>query len=200
MGSGLLRWVVLGWGLGSGCCFGLDVMDVLEPMDSVEGVIEGIPLNNAGLAFEYAMDYLKMAKGAAASLNTRLGTVIGFAGISLRFALDLGVDGCLSCLLLKVGVCLLAIVAMGFGLWGIMPVATGLLVKPEVLLRDEWYGESDERVRVSLVETFAEAAKEIAYLNYVRAGRLRLAVLCLAAVAVLFGLDAILLGMVDFWC
>lgn len=172
-----------------------DASDVLIPVTPVVQPVE----NNAGLAFEYAMDYLRMAKAAAGSLNVRLGTVIGFAGLALRFALDLPVDGCLSCLLLKAGVCGLAIIAMGFGLWGIYPFPVGKIVRPEVLLEDDWYRESGDRVRCALVDALSVAAAEIGNMNYVKSMRLRLAVGFLAALAVIFGIDVILLGFVDFY-
>ena len=109
--------------LDCGCCFCLSLMAKTE--DSLD------------LIYVYTEGNLKDTIASLNGLNNRLTTAIGFAGVLLRFALDVHQAQIRWGIVAAVTGCLIISVA------GLLAKASGHLVNPEILIRDLWYKPKD---------------------------------------------------------
>jgi len=149
------------------------------------------------LIYQYTEKMLDSARGSIRSLDARLGTAVAFAGLLLRFAFDLPPSspggGRMYWVLLGLkGLgCALAMLGLGFAAWGFMSRPTGHEIAPEALLED-WYREPEAKYRLTIIRTWAETIDDLKALAHIKSHKLNWAVLCLAATAVVFGLNVLL--------
>ncbi len=142
-------------------------------------------------------------------LNTKLTTIIGFGGVLLKFAVDLpdaslvfGIPGqstklgCLSCLILKITVCLLSTISICLAAIGLLAKEGGGIVRPRKLLK-EWLYEPDERCRLFIARTWRNAIEELDVLRADKARRLNQAILALSFASATFALDVIVAALLE---
>lgn len=136
---------------------------------------------NVGFIYDYSLMYFDRMKAAIASLNTRLGVVIGFAGVGLRFASEL--DGAAG---LSVAICVCAGVAMLAGFWGLAAKGAGSLYKGDFLM-NEYIDDDFDKLRLIAAQGIQGAANELAGLGNRKTYCLNLGMFFLLIAAVCYG-------------
>ncbi|MBE9126044.1 MULTISPECIES: hypothetical protein [unclassified Coleofasciculus] len=134
--------------------------------------------SNINLIYEYAENALKNIRDSSNILNTKLGTVIGFDAVLIRFSSSLPdksfiIDfpntdislSCKLCLLLKIFSYLALIISLVFGLWGFKPQKGGEIILPEKLI-EKCIDISEEHYRRSIIENWNKSIVEQATLDW----------------------------------
>jgi hypothetical protein len=115
---------------------------------------------NSRLFYTYTESAIKLLNDSINALNSKLSTVIGFAGVLLRFGVDLpgnipiGDTQCLSCLILKVASITFAFLSILTAILGFLPQTVGTMAYPEDLLVDEYFEDTEENNRIRIVKTW----------------------------------------------
>jgi hypothetical protein len=156
---------------------------------------------NVGLIFEYTQSLHESISDNIDVLNTRLGVVIAYGGVLLRFALDLpgqstiikfpeiGLTlGCPICLILKLAVLVLATASICISVIGLSSEASGKIVKPKRLMKN-WYRKSEESCRCHIINTWIESIDLLRESRKNKATKLNKAIRLLAASTVVFALN-----------
>lgn len=164
--------------------------------------------SNIQLIYEYAQQVLKDLDSSQNTLNTKLGTVIGFDAIMIRFSSDLpdnslvlnlpDTDICLKCkmcLILKILTLCSLIISLICGLWGFKPKKGGTNILPQKLI-EKCLTITEERYRRSLIEVWNKSIIELAELRDATAKMLNRAVLFLVFAAIISALDVILASII----
>ena len=156
---------------------------------------------NMHLAYEYTEKFYSILDKNIDNLNTRLGTFLGFSGLLLRLALDLPGKGaetvenlpCLTCLILKVAVCLLAAASLFVSTLGLTARNTGKIVKPEILMSDKWFFESSEdECKAMIAKTTIEGTQDSENIIERKARQLNISIWLLLASAIAFASDVMI--------
>ncbi|MEB3341259.1 hypothetical protein [Okeania sp.] len=163
--------------------------------------------SNIQLIYEYAQQVLKDLDSSKNTLNTKLGTVIGFDAVMIRFSSDLPDDSlilnlpdtdiclkCNMCLILKILTLCSLIISLLFGLWGFKPKKGGTNILPQRLI-EKCLSIPEENYRRSLIEVWNESIIELDKLRNDTAKMLNRAVFCLGFAAILSALDVMLVSI-----
>jgi hypothetical protein len=159
----------------------------------MENLTETTLHNNVAFIYEYTESVLKDVNKSIDNTTTKLIATIGFSGVLLRFAADLP-DSKYS-FSVKVGVCFLVTLAIGFCGTGLLPKTSGDIVKPEKLLEPEWYRASDELCRLYVLRQWQSAISQLDELLALRTMCLNLAIGSLIIASFLFALSIVLGAM-----
>ena len=161
---------------------------------------------NIKLIYNYTEYQLKLANDSINSLNTKLGSIIAFSGASIGLSINLPNKAflenateqyvCYSCLILKILVCILLIVAVSTSVIGFIPQAGGGMT-PSNLLMDENYYDSDEDCRLIITKTWIEALAELKSLRDNKANLVKIAILAIGGAAVSAAMDVILASILS---
>lgn len=188
-----------GVGFFSGFCsslglssFSLSLMNSSSPEElGFEGQWpEDLQNPNTKFIYDYTQEIFKAIQINIASLNTRLGVVIGFAGLMLRFSLDL--PNCfLSCLLFKVTACISVGVALGFALFGFLTKPSGEYANAKELLENNYYSP-EELLRLQIIDAWNEGIAGLSVLQSRKNFSLNWSVGVLSFSSTCFGLNIIL--------
>ncbi|NJL82580.1 MAG: hypothetical protein HC890_05790 [Chloroflexaceae bacterium] len=159
-------------------------------------------MSNIKLTYQYTLDSIKIVTENIDKLNVRLGVVLTLAILLAGFGKDLpgfdlcvGLDTypCLTCLLTKFSAYALIVVAIGLGLWGILPENGGKIVLPKQLLSPEWNQASEEDYLTALVQYLeSETLLVLDPIRSRKSQRLQWGIWALGIAALLLGLDEIL--------
>lgn len=169
--------------------------DIIQQYTDLEKEHTNIQLN-----YEYTESVLKNCNDSINSLNTKLSTFLGFAGLLLRFGFNLPLPvkcpqldilgwECTICLLLKLSVLVLSAASICISAIGLTAQRNGTIVRPRKLMDDYWYKQPDERCRAFIINTWVVVTEELETLAIEKGDRLNLAIFCLSLAAVLFALD-----------
>lgn len=148
-------------------------------------------IDNIDLAYSYTEDFLKDRKNEIKHLDWRLGTFLGFAGLLLRFGIDLS-DCQLSYLLTKVGVLGTSACSVVIATWSLRSNPKGKFVKPSYLMEDECFEREAIRNKAMIVNTHKEACNELDLLARQKQTYLNQTIAWLAASALFFAANSIL--------
>lgn len=147
------------------------------------------PIPNLDLAYEYTKIVLDAKDKSISNINTRLGTFLGFGGLLLRFAIELP-DKCLTCLVLKITVLLFSCISVCLSATGLLSNGIGAAVKPKKLMSDEWFHESNPRVKAFITNTWTNVVEEMEESAIQKSKKLNLAIQLLALAVVTFTINA----------
>lgn len=158
------------------------------------------PPTNVKLIYDYTEALYKGVSDNIDAINTRLGAVIGFSGLLLRFAVDLPdvsniIAGfhCNTCLMLKIACCGAAIVSILLAAFGLTGNPAGRIVKPNTLL-DKYYTDTEEKCRLYITRTWIQAIEDMRAVRQKQARKLNQAIWALVVAAIASGVD-ILMGI-----
>ncbi len=144
---------------------------------------------NLDLAYNYTKIVLEAKDKNVNNLNTRLGAFLGFGGLLLRFAVELP-DKCLACLVLKIIVLSLSSLSVCVSSFSLVSDKVGSAVKPEKLMSDEWFYESNPRVKAFITNTWIVVVQEMEELEIQKSKKLNISILILALAVVVFTINA----------
>ncbi len=160
--------------------------------------------SNIQLIYEYTKQVLEDIDSSQNTLNTKLGAVIAFDGLMIRFLSDLPDDSlvlnlpdmdiylnCKMCLYLKILSYCSLIISLIFGLRGYQPKKGGEIIMPEELI-ERCLNITEEHYRLSLIKFWNKSIKELADLRDAEAKILKRAVLFLGFAVILSAIDVIL--------
>lgn len=148
---------------------------------------------NVALIYDYAREMYFDRKQNLRSLDTRLATAIGFAGLTLRFAAELPEAGVVGPWL-KVAACGMAALATVGALKGFVSRAAGEVMRPDALL-EKFYYDSEEQCRLVIVRQWQSAFDGLSHLGAVKSRWLNRAVILLVLASLLFGADVVLAAL-----
>lgn len=114
-------------------------------------------IENIDLAYSYTEDFLKDRKNEIKHLDWRLGTFLGFAGLLLRFGIDLS-NSQPAYLLTKLGVLIASTSSVVVAAWGLRSNSKGKFVKPSFLMEDECFKQETSRIKAMIVNTHKETS------------------------------------------
>lgn len=159
--------------------------------------------SNVDLIYSYTESIVKAQEESLNRLDTRLGTFLAFAGVTLRFAVDLpgkseltGISECIasSSLALKLAACGFSIASIVVSSLGLTARMTGRTVSPETLMSDKWYWEKEQRCKAFIVNTWIKMLEEYKKTGLKKAKTLNLAIRLICGAAIAFSLDTVLLS------
>jgi hypothetical protein len=148
---------------------------------------------NIDLAYSYTEEFLKDRKSEIKHLESRLGTFLGFAGVLLHFGISLQ-SSQPSYLLTKIGVLLTSAFSVLLAAWGLRSKSTGRLVEPSYLMDKECFEKDNLIVKAMIINTHKETSHELDALAKQKQIYLNRAITCLAASALLFAINGILVA------
>jgi len=146
---------------------------------------------NINLAYSYTEDFLKDRKSEIKQLDWRLGTFLGFAGVLLKFGIDLS-DSQQIYLLTKIGVLVNSFYAIVIVTWALRSNPTGELVEPSYLMEKECFQKQTVQIKAMIINTHTQASKELDLLAKEKQSSLNNAIACLAVSAFFFAVNGIL--------
>ena len=150
-------------------------------------------IDNIDLAYSYTENFLKDRKNEIKHLDWRLGTFLGFAGLLLRFGIDLP-NTQPSYLLSKVGVLVASTFSVVIAAWGLKANSKGRLVKPTYLMERECFEKESPEIKAMIVKTHAETSDKLDLLARQKQACLSQTIIWLAASALLFAINGILVA------
>lgn len=148
-------------------------------------------INNIDLAYSYTEDFLKDRKNEIKQLDWRLGTFLGFAGLLLKFGIDLP-NSQPSYLLTKLGVLVASTFSVVIATLGIKSNSKGKFVKPSYLMEEECFKKETPKVKAMIINTHKKASEELDILARQKQAYLRRSVTWLAASALFLAVNGIL--------
>lgn len=148
---------------------------------------------NVALIYDYSREGYFDRKQNLRSLDTRLATAIGFAGLTLRFAAELPESGLLESRL-KVAACGLAALATVVALRGFVSQASGEVMRPDALL-EKFYYDSDEQCRLVIVRKWQSASDELNQVSTAKSHWLNRSIILLVLAALFFGADVVMAAL-----
>lgn len=158
--------------------------------------------SNVELIYSYTEALVKAQEESLNRLDTKLSAFLAFAGVSLRFVVDLPNNSQLegmpiwvtdSSLVLKTFSCVFCVLSITVCVLGLTAKMRGVTVDPEVLMNDTWYWTHPSRCRAFVINTWINASKEYQTLGQKKGKTLNFAIRLIFAAAIAFALDTILL-------
>jgi hypothetical protein len=150
-------------------------------------------IENIEFAYSYTEDFLKDRKSEIKQLDWRLGTFLGFAGLLLKFGIDLP-NSQPSYLLTKIGTLFTSFCSIVIVTWALRSNPKGKIVKPSYLMEDECFQKQTAEIKAMIINTHTEASKELDLLANEKQFFLNLAITFLAVSAFFFVSNGILVS------
>ncbi len=161
---------------------------------------------NIQLIYSYTEYRLKLANDSINALNTKLGSIIAFSGVSIGLSINLPNKAftinssaqyiCYSCFIIKIIVCIFLIAAIVISLSGFSPKEGGGMTPPSLLMNENYY-DSDEHCRLIITKTWIEALEELELLRDNKAKQVKMAILALGGAAILAATSVILASVLS---
>lgn len=152
--------------------------------------------NNIELAYSYTEDFIKDRKNEIKHLDWRLGTFLGFAGLLLRFGIDLP-NTEPSYLLTQLGVLVTSSFSVITASWALRLKSDGRFVTPSYLMENKCFAEETLSIKAMIINTHKEASNKLDKLAIQKQTYLNKVILCLAASASFFTLNGILVAVFE---
>jgi hypothetical protein len=159
--------------------------------------------SNVELIYSYTESLIKAQEESLNRLDTKLSAFLAFAGVALRFAIDLPNKSTLTqtpelvtiiSLLLKLSACGLSVASILVSAWGLTARMRGSVVSPETLMSDKWYWEEAQRCRAFIINTWIRTEREYKKIGSRKGKNLNLAIKIICGSAIAFALDIVLLS------
>lgn len=159
--------------------------------------------SNIELIYSYTESLIKAQEESLNRLDTKLSAFLAFAGVSLRFAVDLPNKSTLIqtpelvthiSLLLKLFACGLSVTSILVSAWGLTARMRGSVITPETLMSDEWYWEEAERCRAFIIGEWIKTEREYKKTGLRKGKNLNQAIKLICGAAIAFALDVVLLS------
>lgn len=159
--------------------------------------------SNIELIYSYTESLIKAQEESLNRLDTKLSAFLAFAGVSLRFAIDLPNKSALAgipalvastSLLLKQLAIGLSVLSIIVSVWGLTARMRGSVVNPETLMSDRWYWEEAERCKAFIVNTWVKTEREYKAIGLRKGKNLNLAIKLICEAAIAFALNVSLLS------
>lgn len=154
------------------------------------------------LIYTYTASLLKDQGESLNRLDTKLSGFLGFAALILRFAINLHSDPllttslslpCVSCLILKISVCILAGVTIFLCARGLTAQKRGITVDPRELMEDEMFLEkSDEYCKGYIISGWIVITEQYETLGKTKGQTLNQAIVCISLAAIAFAVNLII--------
>jgi hypothetical protein len=161
---------------------------------------------NIQLIYDYTEYRLKLANDSLNALNTKLGSIIAFSGVSIGLSINLPSKAftinsgaqyiCYSCFIIKIIVCIFLIAAIVISLSGFTPIEGGGMTPPSLLMNENYY-DSDEDCRLIITKTWIEALKELETLRDSKANQVKMSILALGGAAISAAFSVILASVLS---
>ncbi|MEO1395883.1 MAG: hypothetical protein AAFV90_23550 [Cyanobacteria bacterium J06634_5] len=175
-----------GFGVGGGG-FGGDGFEgglLLEPGSDMEHTRETTSENNVELLYTYTESILKNVNANLDQATAKLTAIIAFSGVLLKFTMDLPGEGYFFSS--KFLICVLTAITTGFCGAGLLSKSSGDVLKPEELIKPEWYSASPEKFRLYIIRQWIEAIAQLNVLLLETTHYLNWAIGCLVLTSIIF--------------
>lgn len=149
-------------------------------------------IESIDLVYAYTEDFLKERKDAINKLKLRSGTFLGFAGLLLRFNIDLP-DTQPSYLLTKIGALVTSFCSIAILAWALRSNPKALLVNPNSLKENCLQLQTAE-IKMMIINIHAKACEELTLVAYKQKEFLNRAITCLVFSALFFAVNGILVS------
>lgn len=184
-------------GSGAGLGFGLSTGFSLSLELSLDLLVMATELmkerTNVALIYDYAREMYFDRKQNLRSLDTRLATAIGFAGLTLRFAAELPAP-VVAGPWLKIAACGMASLAAVLALKGFTSQPSGEVVRPDALL-ETYYYDTDEQCRLVIAQSWQDGFDSLGSVGLAKSQWLNRSVVVLVLAALMFGADVVLAAL-----
>ena len=161
---------------------------------------------NIQLIYSYTEYRLKLANESINALNTKIGSIIAFSGVSIGLTINLPNKAfitnfsaqyiCYSCLIIKIVVCIFVIAAIVISLSGFTPKEGGGMTPPSLLMKENYY-DSDEDCRLIITKTWIEALEELESLRDKKAKQVKMGILALGGAAISAAISVIMASLLS---
>lgn len=158
--------------------------------------------SNIELIYSYTEALIKAQGESLNRLDTKLSAFLAFAGVSLRFAVDLPNEAALAqtptwvystALVLKLLACGFSMLSILVCVFGLTAKMRGSVVDPEILMDDKWYWEKESYCRAFIVKTWIKTGEEYKKVGNRKGKILNLAIKIIGGAAIAFTLNTVLL-------
>jgi hypothetical protein len=116
-------------------------------------------IQNIDLVYTYTENYLQNRRSEFSSMRSRQGTFLGFAGLLLRFNLDLS-DSQPSYLLTKIGALVTSFCSVFILGWALRAFVVGYFVFPSFLIQDDLNSQNVE-IKLSILSKHTKACEDL---------------------------------------
>ncbi|SRR6476469_5738812 len=117
-------------------------------------------IQNIDLAYTYTENYLKDRRNEISNLKVRLGTFLGFAGLLLRFNIDLP-SSQPSYLLTKIGALVTSFFSIAILAWALRAYMGGEILDPSVLIKDVYFQAQNADIKLEIINKHTKACYDI---------------------------------------
>lgn len=157
--------------------------------------------NNSEIIYSHTQSLLKSQQESLNRLDTKMGAFLAFAGVLLRFAINLpGKEelaaspklACNTCLLLQIIVCIAATVSAVISGLGLTAKPKGNVPGPKTLMKDDIYGLDQETLRCRIINTWAQTEEEYTSVGEQKGNLLNCSIIASCISIIAFALDVIL--------
>jgi hypothetical protein len=181
----------------------LELVDMTEKKNNINHINSNEEeRSNVELIYNYTEALLKIQGESLNRLDTKLSAFLAFAGVSLRFVVDLPNKSALInlpiwvaniSLVLKTLACIFCVLSITVCVLGLTAKMRGITVEPEVLMNDTWYWEEPAHCQAFIINTWINASKEYKTVGQKKGKTLNFAIGLIFAAAITFASDTILL-------
>jgi hypothetical protein len=157
--------------------------------------------SNIKLIYSYTEYRIKLVNDSITALNTKFGSIIAFSGAAIGFSINLPNHAfiiesspqlvCYSCLILKMLICLLLIIAIYIATIGYSPKPGGAMTPPHLLMSEYYYDDGDD-CRLVITKTWLETLAELESMRDTKAKSVGISILALGGAGILAATDVML--------
>jgi hypothetical protein len=152
---------------------------------------------NIELAYAYTENNFKDRRNEIANIKLRLGTLLGFAALLLRFDLDLPNSPPFysPTSLTKIGALVTCFGSIALLVWALRPQSSGELVDPSSLtnlIKNEDFKYENAELKFEITQKYAKACEELYLLSYKQKNSLTLAIIGLGLNALIVAIKEVL--------
>lgn len=148
---------------------------------------------NIDLAYSYTQDFLKELKNDIKHLEVRLGTFLGFAGLLLRFNIDLSSNQPIY-LFTKIAALFTSFCAIVIVSWALRSNPKRGIVDPSYLMEDEIFQQRTSQNKAMIINTHKIICQELEVVAYKKRNFLNQAIICLAFSTFFFAINGMLVS------
>jgi hypothetical protein len=150
-------------------------------------------IQNIDLAYTYTENYLKHRVSEANNISLRLGTFLGFAGLLLRFNMDLP-NSQPSYLLTKIGALVTSFCAIAIIAGALRAFIVGEIIAPISFIEFDLSQAISADIKFVIFKSHAQTCEELYLLSQKQIKLLNKAIICLAFSALFFTINGILVS------
>jgi hypothetical protein len=150
-------------------------------------------IQNIDLAYIYTENYLKDRRSDISNLRLRQGTFLGFAGLLLRFNMELS-NSQPSYLLTKIVALVTSFCSIFILGWALRAYLSGVVVDPGTLIEDEYLQSQNPEIKLAIVRKHIKACDDLYLLSLEQKKWLNYAINFLVSSAFFFTANCILVS------